>query len=70
MKFQATKGHLSFGSLHLNQTEEVRKNLNKRRKAQSRIKQLPKVELSWSRTKQTERKRGKHEKRPDATTDV
>jgi hypothetical protein len=56
VKFQATKGHLMKGSLHLNQTEKVREALNKRRKAQSRIKQLPKVALDWLKPKERKEK--------------
>lgn len=47
MKFQATPGHLSHGSLHLKQSEQAKKVMGKGKQASVHIKQLKPAALNW-----------------------
>jgi hypothetical protein len=47
MKFQASKGHLSNGSLHLKQSEQAKKSMGNGNKVKFHLQQLPKPVLDW-----------------------
>lgn len=47
MKFQANKGHLQYGSLHLKKTEQSKETWRKNFKSTRHIQQLKPVALNW-----------------------